>query len=111
MAHRSTFNVIDFATGWRIDFIIRKDRPFSVEEFRRRRIVEVGGLKLFVAAPEDILLAKLEWARMRESARQIEDAASIIRAQGKGLDAAYVERWVEELELREQWDTARSKAV
>src|SRR2546423_709510 len=33
LSGRSMFNVIDFAEGWKADFIIRKDRPFSVEEF------------------------------------------------------------------------------
>ena len=36
---QSMFNVIDLATGWKIDLIIRKSRPFSQEEFRRRQRV------------------------------------------------------------------------
>jgi hypothetical protein len=31
------FNVVDFATGWKVDLIIRKARPFSLKEFERRR--------------------------------------------------------------------------
>lgn len=31
------FNVIDLATGWKVDLIIRKTRQFSVEEFARRQ--------------------------------------------------------------------------
>lgn len=84
-------------------------RPFSLEEFNRRRAVDVAGLKLFVAAPEDIVIAKLEWAKLGESERQIEDAASIIRVQGQNLDVAYVERWVRELELKEQWLAAKGR--
>jgi hypothetical protein len=34
--HQSLFNVVDMATGWKIDLVIRKSRPFSEEEFRRR---------------------------------------------------------------------------
>ncbi len=29
----SLFNGIDLNSGWKIDFIIRKSRPFSLEEF------------------------------------------------------------------------------
>ena len=38
-AHKrqSMFNVIDMATGWKIDMIIRKSRDFSREEFERRQ--------------------------------------------------------------------------
>ena len=111
MEHSSIFNIIDYETGWRIDFIFRKDRPFSIAEFERRRVVELRGLRLFVAAPEDILIAKLEWAKLGESQRQLEDAASIIRIQGDHLDRSYVERWVRELELAPQWASARAMAV
>jgi hypothetical protein len=30
------FNVIDHATGWKIDFMFRRNRAFSREEFERR---------------------------------------------------------------------------
>lgn len=30
---QSLFNVIDLLTGWKIDFIFRKSRPFSEQEF------------------------------------------------------------------------------
>jgi hypothetical protein len=110
LAHRSMFNVIDFLSGWKVDFILRKSRPFSEEEFSRRRTVEIANVPLVVATAEDILIAKLEWARMGESERQIDDAASILRVQGTALDTAYVERWVHELELEEQWKAAKARA-
>lgn len=110
MAQTGIFNIVDFETGWRVDFIFRKNRPFSVEEFNRRRPVDIGELRLFVAAPEDILIAKLEWAKLGESERQLEDAASIIRVQGENLDAVYVERWTRDLDLKEQWLAAKARA-
>ncbi|MEO8228118.1 MAG: hypothetical protein ABI637_11820 [Gemmatimonadota bacterium] len=58
------FNVIDTETGWKIDFIIRRSRPFSRAEFDRRQQVDLDGIPLFVATAEDLLIAKLEWARM-----------------------------------------------
>lgn len=33
LAREGQFNVIDFETGWKIDLIIRKSRPFSQTEF------------------------------------------------------------------------------
>jgi hypothetical protein len=111
LARRGQFNVIDFATGWKIDFIVMKARAFSREEFSRRRTLELEEVRLSVASPEDVLIAKLEWAKLGESARQIEDAAGIIRVQGDGLDRAYVEKWVADLELEAQWRDALAKAV
>ena len=101
------FNVIDFASGWKVDFIVRKSRPFSVEEFNRRRAVELLGSTLFVASPEDVIISKLEWSKLSESDRQIQDAAGILRTQGDVLDFDYIQRWVQSLELVHQWHDAK----
>lgn len=97
------FNLIDLRTGWKVDLIIRKSRPFSREEFDRRKIAEIEGANVPVASVEDVLIAKMEWARMSESARQIEDAARMLRVRAPLLDRNYVERWVRELNLEKQW--------
>jgi hypothetical protein len=110
LQNKSQFSVIDFATSWKADLIICKTRAFSVTEFERRAEIELGDLRLTVATPEDVLIAKLEWAKMGESEQQLIDAAGILRIQGEALDAVYVERWVESLGLQAQWAAAREKA-
>jgi hypothetical protein len=67
---RPLFNVIDLATGWKIDLIIRKSRAFSQEEFGRRQLVSVQGLPLYVASAEDVVIAKLEWSKLAQSQRR-----------------------------------------
>lgn len=111
-AHRweSLFNVIDRGTGWKIDLIFRKSRPFSKEEFGRRRPVTLQGLPIFIASAEDVIVAKLEWTKSGGSQRQIEDAAAILRIRGETLDKSYLEKWITELELAEEWDLARRSA-
>ncbi len=104
------FNVIDQDGLWKVDFILRKPRPFSTVEFGRRRIIDILGVSLYAATPEDLLIAKLEWAKLGESDRQIRDAAGIIAIQGAALDVVYVERWVAALELARQWQMARDLA-
>ena len=54
---QSMFNVIDLATGWKIDLIFRKARAFSAEEFRRRQQVKLEDTPLFLASPEDAVLS------------------------------------------------------
>ena len=104
------FNVIDLSTGWKIDFILRKSRPFSREEFRRRVRVNLQGVSLFVATAEDIVVAKLEWSRLAQSQRQIDDAASILRARQDALDRSYIDKWTRELFLEDEWKKARAAA-
>jgi hypothetical protein len=109
LKHRSQFNVIDRATGWKVDFIIPPFDEFNMEEFERRMSVDVGGTRLSVVSPEDIVVAKLRWAKLGESERQLEDAATVLRAQ-TSLNIGYIETWVRKLGLETQWHAARARA-
>jgi hypothetical protein len=111
LAERSQFNVIDVASGWKVDFMIRKDRPFSVEELSRRQPAELLGSPTFVASAEDVIIAKLEWAQAGESERQLRDVAAILAVSGDGLDYPYIERWVSALGLREAWSEIRARST
>lgn len=108
LRRRRQFNIVDFETGWKADLIIRKARPFSVEEFGRRRRARVLGIETFVVSPEDVIVAKLEWAhRGGGSERQLGDVRGVLGAMGDSLDVAYIERWVGELGLSEPWGAVR----
>lgn len=111
LEQRGQFNVIDFTHGWKVDLIVRKSRDFSTTEFDRRENVEIEGQLVVVATPEDVLIAKLEWAKIGNSEQQLIDAAGIVQMQGDDLDCAYIERWVESLDLRDEWNAARNKKV
>jgi hypothetical protein len=80
--HQSLFNVIDLATGWTI----------------------------FVATAEDVVIAKLEWSKLAQSRRQIEDVAAILRMRWESLDNSYLEKWIAELGLNKEWKDARIAA-
>jgi hypothetical protein len=111
LRNKTDFNVIDFSNGWKVDLILRKDRPFSITEFDRRETYDVEDIRLTLAQPEDVLIAKLEWAKSGNSERQLDDAAGILRMQAEKLDRTYIEHWVEALELNDQWDAVRVRAV
>lgn len=107
---RDQFNVIDTASGWKIDLIVRKDRPFSRAEFERRTAVDLDRVATFVSTPEDTILAKLEWGRLGESDRQMRDVIGVIAVSGNELDLAYLHRWADELGLRADLDHAMKDA-
>lgn len=100
---QSQFNAIDPESGWKVDWIIRKDRPFSRREFERRQRVALMDLELPMVTAEDLIVAKLEWARIGASDRQLRDALAVLLQRGPDLDRAYVERWVGELGLDREW--------
>lgn len=103
---RGQFNAIDLASAYKADLVIRKQRPFSEEEFRRRVHGIVEGISVTVATAEDLILSKLEWSKMGGSARQIEDVARIIGSRMDRLDHAYIEAWVERPGIQGQWEAA-----
>ncbi|MGD8897425.1 MAG: hypothetical protein PVJ73_15430 [Acidobacteriota bacterium] len=105
LRRRRLFNVIGEKTAVKIDLIIRKDRPFSIEELRRRSASQLGAeLRVALATPEDTVLSKLEWARKGGgSERQLSDVAGILEIQGPRLDVGYVERWARELGVLDLW--------
>ena len=109
LKRRGQFNVIDMATAWKADLIVRKARPFSVEEMRRRTDGDLLGAHVSIASPEDTIISKLEWAKLGGgSDLQLRDAAGILELRGADLDLAYIERWVADLHLEDLWRRLRS---
>lgn len=106
---RSMFNIVDFASGWKVDLILRKNRPFSRMEFDRRVQTTLLDASVFIASAEDTIVAKLEWSKLSGgSERQRRDVAGIVAARGEELDHPYIERWVDDLGLSEEWAAARA---
>lgn len=69
-------------------------------------LAEVG-LRLYAATPEDVVVAKLEWAKLAESERQLRDVAGILRGQRDALDLEYIQRWIFALGLEAGWRAAQ----
>jgi hypothetical protein len=105
------FNVVEIPSGWKADLIIRKSRPFSRSEFGRRQAFEFEGTRLWVTTLEDLIIAKLEWAKLGESARQLEDVAAMLRVADGKVDDHYLGRWITELDLGTQWLLAREAST
>jgi len=108
--NNSAFNVIDIQNSWKADFIICKDRPFSREEFQRRRKANIMGLDVWVVSPEDVILSKLEWAKNSESGQQYRDALGVATVQYDRLDRDYLYKWAKELQVESSLEQLLGKA-
>ena len=102
--------LVDLSSGWKIDLILRKDRPFSREEFARRLPATIFETAVFVASAEDTILSKLEWARSGESERQLRDVLGVVEVSGGSLDRGYGERWADALGVRGLWEHVVAEA-
>lgn len=99
LTHKSTFNVIDNQSGSKADFIIRKDRPFSHQEFERRCTVKIKGIDVWATSPEDTILSKIEWAKDNQSEQQFRDALGVAVVQWDRLDMDYLYKWANQLQV------------
>jgi hypothetical protein len=99
---RGQFNLIHHESGLKIDLIVRKQSPHSIEEFKRRQKVSFWhGFEATLASPEDVILKKLEYYRDGGSEKHITDIRGILA--NTKIDQAYLENWVVKLGLKEVW--------
>lgn len=108
--YRRPFNVIHFDSLNKIDIYPVPGDDFSRQEFaRRRREVIVPGTEtatartVYLATPEDTILAKLRWYRQGGGAseRQLDDVAGVIKVQAERLDFDYLREWADRLNVRD----------
>lgn len=105
LARRASFNLIHLATMLKVDVFIPKARAFDREAARRaapHALDEAEDARAFyLASPEDVILAKLEWYRAGSevSERQWSDVLGVMKVQAQALDFDYLERWAGQLGL------------
>ncbi|MCX5725046.1 MAG: hypothetical protein NTX84_11160 [Nitrospirae bacterium] len=95
---QAMFNMIHNVLVVKVDCIVRKETEYRREEFARRRAVSVAGQQIFIVAPEDLILSKLDWAKESRSQMQLDDVRNLLRSVQE-LDAAYLNRWADRLGL------------
>ena len=93
ISRRGLFNVIHREAIVKVDFVVRKNADYRIEEFGRRRRVVVDGHPLWMVAPEDLVLSKLVWAQDSRSELQLRDVRSVLTFQQAALDRPYLDRW------------------
>lgn len=99
---RTQFNAIG-PDAFKVDLIVRRDRPFSAAEFDRRQPADVLGTPTFLPTVEDMVIAKLEWAQATDSDRQLRDVRGMVAVAGSDLDRTYLNGWVQHLGLEGMW--------
>lgn len=99
---RRMFNLIHLDTLFKVDIYIPKDDEFGRQQFQRVRREtllpgEAGGA--YVSAPEDTILAKLQWHRRggEISERQLSDVLGVLKVQRERLNLEYLREWAERL--------------
>jgi hypothetical protein len=101
LQNHSMFNVIDAASGWKVDLIFAAATGFAEQSFARRITANVMGIVVAIQSPEDTILSKLSWGKDSGSEMQYRDALGVALQQWGKLDSEYLRRWAVELEVSE----------
>jgi len=110
--YKSMFNLLDTTEGDKVDFWILTDDPFDQSRFARKYEEKVLGLSMKISSPEDTILMKLRWANLSGgSEKQFTDALRVYEVQFGNLDLAYIESWVNILQVNELWEKLKQDAL
>jgi len=98
------FNFIDGNTGIKVDFWVLKKGSFDSIRLKRKIAKRILGKIVYFTSPEDLILSKLEWYKLSESTRQLEDVESVLEISGKKLDMKYLMQWAIKLKVKKVLD-------
>jgi hypothetical protein len=92
------FNVIDHDTGFKIDFILKKETEYRRIEFERRLRKIIDGHGVWIVSPEDLVLSKIIWIQQLFSDKQISDIESLLAL--SIIDKNYIKDWSKKMNLK-----------
>ncbi|MBI4685201.1 MAG: hypothetical protein HY755_08365 [Nitrospirae bacterium] len=91
----------------KIDFIVRKENPYRLEEFSRRKTITFEDTRLYITAPEDLILSKLYWAKENMSELQLSDVRNLLKSVD-ALDKGYLKKWADYLSVYDIYEKAKA---
>ena len=91
------FNVIDHKTGFKIDFIIKKETEYRNHEFSRRRRESIADFEVWIVSPEDLIISKIDWIQQYQSDKQINDIQNLLAI--PDIDMKYIIFWCKKQRL------------
>lgn len=101
---RGHFNIINGASGAKVDFFVLKNDAYQRTAMQRRRREPFDTtLIASFAAPEDTILGKLLYYQEGGSEKHLRDVRGIVQVQGQSLDSSYVMQWAERLGVGKLW--------
>ena len=99
------FNLIDVVNGDKIDFWMFTGNEFDRSRFARKQTVMFENVPIQISAPEDTIIAKLNWSKMSGgSKKQLLDALRVFEMQFDLIDQDYLHSWVKKMNLRKEWN-------
>jgi hypothetical protein len=94
---KGMFNIIDFETGFKVDFILRKETEYGRVAFHRKKLIDEFNTKVYVISIEDLIIAKLMWIQQLQSEKQMDDIRNLL--ENPDIDKDYLTSWIGKLKI------------
>jgi hypothetical protein len=102
--HSSQFNILHPGSGLKIDVMLATDSAFDRSRLSRGIRLPAGpNFEVTFAAPEDVILKKLEYYRLGGSEKHLRDILGVLKIQSSRIDQGYLVKWVAWLGLQAEW--------
>jgi hypothetical protein len=92
------FNIIDNKTGFKIDFIIRKNTDYYKNAFNRKKRIKEFDTELWVIQIDDLIIAKIFWIQQFQSDVHIQDIQNLLL--NPEINLSYIKEWCYKLKLK-----------
>lgn len=104
------FNIIHPESGLKVDVIIPSNSAFNRSRLsRKQRVPADESHEAFFAAPEDVIIKKMQYYQEGGSEKHIRDITGILKLSSDRIDVGYIQKWAERLGLTNIWDTILNK--
>ena len=90
---------------FKVELFELSDDPHDRERFARRRHGVLMNKKVFVPAPEDVVITKLRWSKGGARQKDVEDVRNVLAVTGSSnLDLPYIRHWCDQHGTRELFE-------
>ncbi len=97
------FNVLHLESDARADVYVAGSDMLAQQGLATKRVVELVGLKVPIASPEQVILQKLRFRQRGASERHLRDIRGILRVMAGAIDIAALEEMADVHGLEQQW--------
>ena len=97
------FNVLHLESDARADVYMAGNDLLARQGLATKRVVEVVGLTVPIASPEQVMLQKLRFRQRGASERHLRDVRGILRVMADAIDIAALEQMADVHGLEPQW--------
>jgi len=110
LLYNKQFNIIQTASGLKIDVIIRKKNTFDDNRFKRvKKLKPAENIEAKFASPEDVIIMKMKYYKEGGSEKHLRDITGILKISAPEIDRKYIEDWVSKFGLEDIWNIIISK--